>query len=296
MTDPDPLLATLAALDPTIADPPPEPGSPRHRLILERAMSTTEPRTDSEPERGPAPVVPVDRRVPRRARRRLLALAGGAAAAAVLAVVAVTVLGAPGDRPDPVAALTEAADATGDVDSLRVRGTYTDAEGTRTLNGEADGSDSHIVLTSPDGAAEERTVIGDQMWDDEEDGPITVTPDLVNAPYPEASRAVVRAALRGAVVEDLGSETAGGVEADHYAIELGDAGIAALGALSPTLVAQFELENPAGVTALEVWVAEDLIRRIEVETTVDMGGQVQVTRVTLEFLDLGADITIEPPG
>lgn len=50
------------------------------------------------------------------------------------------------------------------------------------------------------------------------------------------------------------------------------------------------------MTALEVWVAEDLIRRIEVETTVDMGGQVQVTRVTLEFLDLGADITIEPPG
>lgn len=51
----------------------------------------------------------------------------------------------------------------------------------------------------------------------------------------------MRAALRGAVVEDLGSETAGGVEADHYAIELVDAGIAALGALSPTLVAQFEL-------------------------------------------------------
>ncbi|HMJ75073.1 MAG TPA: hypothetical protein VK507_03825 [Iamia sp.] len=290
MTDPDPLLAALAALDPTVADPPPAPGSTRVRQILERAMTAAA--VPSTPTADVDDVASLDG--PRPPRRRLLLAA--AAAAVVVAGLGVLVVAQPDRRPDPVAALTAAAEATGDVDSLRVRGTYTQDGETRTLEGEANGSDSHITIISPDGSIEERTVIGDVGWNDEDGGPFPVTVEMVNAPYPEASRAVVRAALQGAVVEDLGADEAGGVDADHYAIELGEAGVAALDALAPRLVAQFELENPGAVTNLEVWVADDLIRRIDVETTVDDGGaSPQVLRMSLEYLDIGAETTIEPP-
>jgi hypothetical protein len=301
MTDPDPLLATLAGLDPTAADPPPAPGSPRDRQILERAMSpspspsTTADRTDDE--RPPAPVVPVDHRIPRRTRR-LLALAASGVAAAVLAVVAVTVVGTPGDRPDPVAALTEAAEATGAVDSLRVHATYVDEGGTRTLDADVDGRDSHLRSRHEPGHVddeghEEWTItIGDQQWSDEDPGPITVPDEYRNVPFPEASEAVVEAALRGAEVTDEGTEEVRGVETTHYRIDLGAAGVAALGALDANQVAMFELEYPEHVTSLDVWVADDLVRRIS--HTFEENGA--TGSATLDFYDIGAAVSIEPPG
>lgn len=287
MTDADPLLAALARLDPAATDPPSPRGSVRDRQILERAMSPT---TTTRPETEPTAIARPTR------RRRWPALVGAAAvAAAVLSVLVVT---RPDGKLDPVAAITLAADTTGAVDSLRVRGTYEDGRGTRTLEGETDGSDSSIRITGEDGSSEWRVVVGDQLWEDEEDGPITVTPDMVNAPFPGASEAVLTAALRGSEVRELGTEEVAGVEATRYAIDLGEEGIAALSALAPSQVAQFELEYPQGVTALDVWVADDLIRKIVVvsEQASGSGDEGETLRVDLEFSDFGADITIRPPG
>jgi len=298
MTDPDPLLAALAAIDPTVTDPPPAPGSTRDHQILERAMTATAvPPTPTDDDI----VVPVDRRVPRRTRR-LLALAGAGVAATVVAIVAVTVAGAPGDRPDPVAALTEAAEVTGDVDSLRVHGVYVDEGGTRTLDVEVDGRDYRLRTHSEpghvdaepdgsDGSGEWTITIGDQQWSDEDPEPITIPDELRNVPFPEASRAVVQAALEGAEVTDEGTEDVGGVEATHYRIDLGAPGVAALRALAPNQVAMFELEYPEHVTSLDVWVADDLIRRIA-HTFEEAGA---TGSVVLDYSDFGADITIEPP-
>lgn len=289
MTDPDPLLAELAGLDPAATDLPPTRGSVRDRQILEHAMSTA---TDPRPEADP---VPVDRPT-RRRRLRPALLAGAAVAAAVLTVV---VVARPDGNVDPVAAVTMAADAMGDVDTLRVRGTYEDSRGTRTLESEVDGSNSNVRFTNADGSTGEwRVVIGDQEWDDEEDGPTTVTPDMVNAPFPEASQAVVNAALKGAEVREVGTEDVSGVETTHYAIELGEPGIAALAALPPAQTARFELEWAGGVQALDVWVADDLIRRIRVVNQGPAGpdGEDGTVTVTLEFSDFGADITIRPPA
>ncbi len=280
MDDRDPLLDELAALDPAATDPPPAPGSPRDRQILERAMSSTT-------------TIPV---VPRRRPRRLLVLAGTGLAAAVLAVVAVTVAGTPGDRPDPVAALTAAADTTGRVDTLRVHATYVDEGGTRTLDADVDGRDVSLRSQNGpghvDGSGEEWSIIvGDQQWSDEDPEPITLTDDLRNVPFPEASEAVLEAALEGASVTDEGDEDVRGVEATHYRIELGEPGVAALSALAPNQVAMFELEYPQGVTSLDVWVADDLIRKIR--HTFEEDGA--TGSATIEFYDLGADITVEPP-
>jgi hypothetical protein len=276
MTDPDPLLDALARLDPTIGDPPPPPGSDRDHRILESAMSTTTP--------------------PRRTRR-LVALAGTGIAAAVLAVVAVTVAGAPGDRPDPVAALTVAAEATGDVSSLRVHAVYVDEGGTHTLDADVDGRDYHLRSTKTpghvDGSADEWTIgIGDQQWSDEDPEPITVPDAERNESFPDASEVVLEAALEGASVEDLGDEEVRGAEATHYRIDLGEAGVAALRDLAPNQVAMFELEHPDRVTSLDVWVADDLIRRIS-HTFSEAGA---TGSVTLEYYDFGAAITIEPPS
>lgn len=286
MTDPDPLLAALARLDPTAADPPPTPGSPRDHQILERAMTDT---TTDAPTGSPS--------TSSRRARRLLALTGTGIAAAVLAVVAVTVVGTPGDRPDPVAALTEAATTTGAVDRLRVHATYVDEGGTRTLDADVDGRSYHIRSRGEprheDGSDEEWTItIGDQQWSDEDPEPITVADDERNAPFPEASEAVIEAALRGAEVTDEGTEEVRGVEATHYRIDLGPSGTAALAALAPNLVAMFELEHPERVTSLDVWVADDLIRRIS-HTFAEDGA---TGSATLDYYDIGADITVEPPS
>lgn len=280
MTDPDPLLEALARLDPTAADPPPPLGSDRDRRILENAMSTTT--------------------TPRRTRR-LLTLAGAGIAAAVIAIVAVTVAGAPGDRPDPVAALTVAAETTGDVETLRVHGVYDDEGGARVIDVDVSGRDYHLrsedapghVDTEPGGNGVEWAIgIDDQQWSDEDAQPITVPDEQRNAPFPEASEAVLEAALEGAVVTDEGDEEVRGVESTHYRIELGEPGVASLRALAPNRVAMFELEHPERVTSLDVWVADDLIRRIS-HSFAENGA---TGSVTLEYYDFGAAITIEPPS
>jgi len=308
VTTDDPLLAALASLDPAAAAVPPARGSTRDDQILERAMhpkQQTSPPPIDDPDAGTDghdgwdPVVPLSLDRPERGRRRYrwVGLAGAAAVLAVVALVVAT-RPEPDPPPTPLAALGAAADATGEVTTLRVRATYwTGDEAPTRMEGEIDGS-SYVSRFYGAGAEEPsnvRTVIGDQRWesDGDEPSPQTIDPAEANAPYPEASRAVVRAALTGATVRDLGPEDVAGVEAAHYAIELGERGIAALAALTPQELARFELEYPQGVTGLDVWVAEGLIRRIDVRMEFDAGDDL---RSVIEFYDFGADITIEPPG
>lgn len=106
---------------------------------------------------------------------------------------------------------------------------------------------------------------------------------------------MVTAALSGGHVADLGPAEVDGIEADQYRIEADDATREALAELAPTELAWFELEHPQQVTSIEIWVADDLIRRIEV--TVDHSDsptERQVATTTVDYFDFHADIEITP--
>jgi len=289
----DALLEDLGQLDPAMTDAPPLPGSSRHRTILEHAMSATDtaPSTDRA-HPGPAPQHG-------RMRRRRIGVAA-AVAAVVIAVTAVVVL-EPGRTPAPVSAkeaVTAAATTTGDVSSLRIEATYdSGGEPPTHLTGEIYGLDytSTFRRKRPDGKehATTVTVIGTTRWT-ETDGKVTKAqspPEENNAPFPQASDAVVKAALTGSHVTDLGTETVRGHDAQHYRIKLTDPSKAALQALDPSQLSRFELEYPDGVVGLDVWVADDLIRRVAVRSDWERGAG-----STIEFYDFGANITIHPPS
>lgn len=290
----DALLDELSQLDPTVADAPPVLGSSRYISILEHAMTPSEPmQTIDSTHLDPVP----DHTRPR--RRRIVG-AVAAVAAAVIAIMAVVVF-EPGRGPAPVSAreaLTTAATATGEVRSLRNVATYdSGSEPPTHLAGEIDGADyvSTFRRLGPDGkeSVSSRTVIGTTRWD-EVDGKITKSESPSkenNAPFPEASEAVVKAALSGSKVTDLGTEEVRGQDATHYRIELTEKSKAALSALAPSELARFELEYPGQVVSLDVWVADDLIRRITVRSAWETGAS-----STIEFYDFGADITIRPPA
>lgn len=297
MTDDlDPLLASIARLD-SSADAPPERGSSRYESILEHAMTTTHPTTHDEREApqnadGPRP----DLARSRRWRR----VAGVAVAAAAVAIGAIVVL-EPGQEPTKASAsevIRSAAATTGEVRSLRSAGTYDGGgEPPTHMTSEIDGADYQTTFrrTLEDGTVHESTttLIGTTRWDDE-DGETTSyesPPEQNNAPFPEASQAVIEAALKGSKVTDLGTEEVRGQEATRYRITLTPASIAALSALSPRELARFELEYPQGVVALEVWVADDLIRRIDLRSDWETGAG-----TSIEFYDFGADIDIQPPN
>lgn len=297
----DPLMDALARLDPARTDAPPAPGSDRHDRILERAMTTptaTPPPADEATDLddvGPAPVTSLDDRAPR--RRRPLALMVAVAAVLVVVALAITLAGRSDedvDVTDGSTTMTTAAAAPFDADSHKVRVTYERPEGTRTLVAEVDGTDSHKVTTAPDGSTEESTVIGDQLWEDG-DPPVTVTPDMVNAPYREASTAVLAALERAESTEDLGTREVQGLQVRQLSIELGQAGIDALSALPANLTAQFELEDATSVTDLDVWVADGLIVQVILGLTPG-DGDADTTIVVLEVFDLGVPNVIEPPA
>lgn len=296
---PDPVLVALAALDPGLADAPPARGSARHHSILEHAMTITSTTTTTVPDHErPAGMDPT--RAIRSPRRRLALLA---AAAALLAVIvgAVVVL-EPWRQATPASArqvLRSAATATGDVASLRAAGTYDLGTGVVIkMTSEIDGADYSSTFRSTglpdaDPGGDSTTRIGDTRW--ETDGgrttKRTVPPEEGNAPFPESSEAVVKAALVGSKVTDLGIEDVRSQEVTHYRIQLTPASTEALAKLTPSQLARFELEYPQDVASLDVWVADDLIRRISVRS--DSEG---VGTSTIEFYDFGSDITIRPPS
>lgn len=303
----DELLAAIAAIDPLDTGNPPAKGSARYDSILERAMHPTVEQTRSQPndgddtDRPAAPARPPagGRRPSPRSRAAILALA-----AAVVAILAASVaLLVPGDEVSPAAALTSAAATTREVTSLRADLTSEDPYGSHSSHIEVAGDDLRIETrgTYADGHVEGSTTTysGNQAWKQILGGEVetyTIDEDERPAPFAGSSAAVVTAALRAGDVADLGQEQVGDVEATHYRIQADVAARRALGELSPGQLGWFELEHPAAVRTIDIWVADDLIRRIRVVQQTDGGADAPDAVTTTDFYDFNADIRIEPPA
>lgn len=302
MTDPDDrLLRELAALDPTAADAPPTTGSVRHTEILERAMTTTRSDHDLPPTEAGADGR-ADRGRSRRWRARVLAVA--AVGAVVLGTVTVLVTLEPDRELTPAAAVTEAADRTGE--ELTLRSEYRqddDAGGLRIVRSEHRGGDLRRSISAVDAEGNVRTdvdtdevkvYIGDTGWivDGDEITEVDVPRDERNAPYAVASAAIVDAAVTESTVTEIGEEDVRGTAATHYRIRLDAAAIRRLEALPVNQRSGFELEYPGNVRSLDVWIGDGYLRRIRVIQEFE-GPDSPGT--TVEFYDFGADITIEPP-
>ena len=298
----DDLLAELSSLDPTVADAPPEAGSTRYLSILEHAMTAPEPST-SPTDPATAPSAPTEPDITARTRRRRRRLGFAIAAAAAVALVVGIAVVAPGSDPAPASAaeaLAQAAATTGDATTLRIAATYERPEGTTALEGISDGTDYRLdfVRQTPDGTESRETtvVIGDTVWEDGTSR--TAPPEERNAAFAPSSEAVVQAILDGSTLEDLGEEDVRGTTARHIRATLTPTSRDALRSLSPTQVAMFELEYPDGVDTIDLWIADDLIRRIQIPLDQGLGedGQPQEELATIEFYDFGADVDIAPPS
>lgn len=320
MSDDDGLdaLDRLRLLDPLAVngEQPPVKGSTRYQSILERAMHPT--RTDAE---APTPTVPaptppgpttdpghrpLDGTPPARRgrhgrRRRRATLSVVAAAFAI--TVGATVL-----RPDsgvsPAAALARAADATADVTSLR--GTLTEVDPASESTGSFEVARDDLRFerrgTYADGHLEGSTtvMIGDEVTQVALDGSVersTIDEDDERLePFHTSSAAVVAAVVEHGEPADLGTEPIDGTDATHYRIEPDDAVRRSLAALDAGVLGWFQLDDVEQLTSLDIWVADDLIRRVQVvsfstsETTNTPGERT----VTMAFHDFNADIEIEP--
>lgn len=304
----DELLAAIAAIDPLDTGNPPAKGSARYDSILERAMQPTFEQTRhrsndvDDTDRPATPARPPSRgqRPSSRARAAVLAVA----AAVVTILTASVALLLPGDGVSPAAALTRAAATTREVTSLRAELTREDPYGSHRSHIEVAGDDLRIETrgTYADGHVEGSTTTysGNQAWEQILGGDVqtyVIDDDERPAPFAASSAAVVTAALRAGDVADLGQEQVGDVEATHYRIDADDAARRALGELSPGQLGWFELEHPAGVRTIDIWVADDLIRRIRVVQQTDGGTDTpDVVTTTTDFYDFNADIRIEPPA
>lgn len=278
----DEMNRMLADLDPAANVPAPQMGSPRYQLIKEKIMTaqadaveqvdTTQPR-----DLGSAAV----------SRRWHPVRYTAIAATAAVAVFGVVVL-APWQTESAEATVAAAAAATGQVESLR-------GEATReNFNSFSDSavveySDGNVRVLSSQNGGTETVVIGDRMYENR-NGEISksrIEPEQTLAPYAASAASVITASLASSDVEEEGSESMGGVEAVRYVITLDAASRRALGSLTPSELAWFELEYPDEVSQVDVWVADDLIRKVVVHA----GNGTATT----EFYDFGAPIQIEVP-
>ena len=81
-----------------------------------------------------------------------------------------------------------------------------------------------------------------------------------------------------------GGDTLDGVATARYDIELTDASIAALSALTPNVLAWFELRYFDAVRTLSVWIADEHFQAVEITDTTE------ITRT--RFFNFGSSITI----
>lgn len=215
-----------------------------------------------------------------------------AALVATAGFVAVQSSGAPSAE----AAVSSAADAMGAVTSLEgelTSSTPGASDGTTRIR--VDEADLEIVgeIRDADGHIEGSTsTVVDGTGYETIEGRTTSAlfgPDGGLAPFGASSEAVVAAALEGSDVSDGGEEVLDGVTTTRYDLELTDASIAALSALTPSELARFELEHPEDVEALSVWVADDCVHQVEI------AHRDRLTRT--RFFNFNGDITITaPPG
>ncbi|HEV2810609.1 MAG TPA: hypothetical protein VGV93_09475 [Acidimicrobiales bacterium] len=279
-------ISELADLDPTLGAPPPAPGSDRFRLIQEKAMQTITTTTDKAP-RSNTPPSPSN---PRRGRLLQLVAAG---AAAVLAA-SVLMMGSD-NTPAAAAVVSDAAENLEEVRTLRATLVQTYPHGVLTFEGEFAGADGRQLATQrgADAASWEIIVVGDSMWT-VSNGDVrqeTVPSEEQLAPFAKASAAVLAASLEGTDVRELGTEPVRGRDTVRYRILPDERSRAALAALEPGELSWFALEDPSAVTAIEVWVSDDLVRRIEIIFSDDHF----MTTSAADFYDFGAGIVISPP-
>lgn len=304
-----PNLEDVVGMDPTRADTPPEPGSIRYDSILERSMTTNDSLTEQPDNASVGAGVPLHAAHPeakdiksseiavgRRSRtgRALVTLA-----AAVVIVIALVVVGPFGSSTEASASevVTIAARTTGDETAFRGALVIDEGGEVRRSTAEVDGLD--IRVTAEGSTTPAFVVIDGVMWSFDENGSATsepVEPGGGLEAFGPSSEAVVLAALQSSSIEELGDQEIRGQVAAHYRISLDDTAKAALGALSPGQLAWFDLENPQQASTLEVWVSDDLVRRIEVQSTYGDSGNDTTRTASTEFYDFGADITIEPPA
>ena len=289
-TNDEELVELIGSLDPTRNEHPPAPGSDRYRSILESAMHTDfdSPFTASGPASSLRPSAQRDRRRPWR-------LVAGVAAATLVAVGGFVVVQS-NDAPTAQAAVVSAAEAMDEITSLEgelITSVPGVSNGTTRIR--VDGDDLEITSETQyaDGQTEASTfTVVDGTGYETIEGQTTTTPfgpDDGLAPFGPSSAAVISAALEGSDVTKQGGDTLDGVATTRYDIELTDASIAALSALTPNVLAWFELEYPDAVRTLSVWIADDLVHQIEIAQ------RDQITRT--RFFNFGSDITITaPPG
>lgn len=282
----DSIYERLTHLDPVGHDTPPAVGSPRYLNIKENAMQTI-----TRPDQAPTPVT----KQPTPNHRRSRVTLGVAAAAAALLAGAVLVIDPGGSKPVEALVL-DAAENLAEYDSFRATLVRDQLDGSHYEGtGEFDGDSfrSDFVETDANGSAvhtEGLTIIGDTIWT-EQNGEVSVEQTGPNdrlSRFPEASQAVINAALTGADVTELGTETIRGKDAERFEIVQTAESKAALSSLTPFELAWFELEYPDAVTQIDVWIADDVIQQI---TVVDPS----YGTTTTTFYDFGADIDITPP-
>lgn len=301
------LYELVRGVDPTIGDPPPEPGSARFAAIEARAvagapgdsLATSDP---SEVQSVPLSTVS-DRRGGWVSWRSF-----GVAASVAAGVVAFAVL-APGQTVDAKAAVAAAAANIGDVASLRA--SYSRPNGVNAGSAEIEFSngDVHLVGTYRDFDSNdepitrefESTIIGDIRYDNLDGNGKVIKSDMTAegvqqmAPFTASAEDVVTAALTSADTIEVGTEQIRGVAATHYQVRLDSPGRQSLKALPQSQLYWFGLDYPDDVTQLDLWVAGGVIRKISVLHDSAGPGDPQDTS-TMEFYDFGADITIDRPA
>ena len=225
-----------------------------------------------------------------RSRGRLLLVA-----AAVVVTAAVGIVLAGPSAPPAYATVVVAAEALGDIEALE--GSLTRSSPSRTsestfrangaafqLRSEATYADGHVE-------ASEQVLVDGYLYEtiDGQTSRTLADPEQVPAPFARSSSAVISAATTGADVEDLGSEDLGAVSARRYDIRLGPDSVEALSKLERSELAWFELEYPERVDTMRVWIADGVIRQMELRSAD------QTTRI--EFHNLGQEVDIDtPPG
>jgi hypothetical protein len=283
-TDDSEFFDHLRQLDPTTADQSPAHGSSRYNSIMENAMQNTMQGTDlPRPEATQQPA-------PSSKRPRWLLV--GAAAALIVAVAGVLTIQLV-RAPSAEATVSSATANLEEIKSLEAELTATGNGNTTT--GSLKAADGDFVLAGQthyaDGHSESSmfTVV-DGIGYETIDGQTTkspVTPQQLPAPFASSSAAVISAALKGSDVVERGEDQIGDATATRYDIDLSSQAVDALSDLTPNQLGWFELEYPEQTRRLSLWIADDVIRQIEI----DNDGVITRSR----YFDLNGDITVEPP-
>lgn len=227
----------------------------------------------------------------RRSSRPRFALAAMAAVTLAVCAVGASILWI--DAPSAHAEVSDAAAALGEMHSLEGERLITSPDTVGRSAIAVSGSDYQVrsEATYADGHVEasDRTVIGNQVFESSGDGTqvSTIEPSQRNAPFGEASAAVVRAATTGAAVTRSESAEVDGLPATRYEVAVGGTATEALAELPPSVLAWFDLENPEQVESMTLWVADGIIRQVELAS-------LDATTRT-QFFNFNGDIEITKP-